>query len=117
MATRNKVQSDVETLRKAILSTYSDRATELDGQFQARVAPLLGTLDELLADKLDAASNAADAQQRSELVEEARQIIERHRDYLAASPIIADLDANPFVPLAIQKTVATTLAALSNTVR
>ena len=70
-----------------------------------------------LADKLDAASNAADAQQRSELVEEARQIIERHRDYLAASPIIADLDANPFVPLAIQKTVATTLAALSNTVR
>ena len=117
VATRNKVQSDVETLRKAILSTYSDRATELDGQFQARVAPLLGTLDELLADKLDAASNAADAQQRSELVEEARQIIERHRDYLAASPIIADLDANPFVPLAIQKTVATTLAALSNTVR
>jgi hypothetical protein len=117
VATRNKVQSDVETLRKAILSTYSDRATELDGQFQARVAPLLGTLDESLADKLDAASNAADAQQRSELVEEARQIIERHRDYLAASPIIADLDANPFVPLAIQKTVATTLAALSNTVR
>jgi hypothetical protein len=117
VATRNKVQSDVETLRKAILSTYSDRATELDGQFQARVAPLLGTLDESLADKLDAASNAADAQQRSELVEEARQIIERHRDYLAASPIIADLDANPFVPLAIQKTVATTLAALSNTVQ
>ena len=114
MATQ-QVQSDVD-VAKAILSTYSDRATGLDGKFRARVAPLLGTLDGSLADKLDAASNAADAQQRSELVEEARQI-ERHRDYLAASPIIADLDANPFVPLAIQKTVATTLAALSNTVR
>ena len=78
---------------------------------------MLESLDESLADKLDEATNTEDPEQRSRRVGEAREIIERYGAFLANDPIIADLDANPFVPLAIQQTVATTLATLAKTVR
>ncbi len=74
---------------------------------------MLATLDESLADKLDEATNATDPAARARLVEEAKAIIGRYEAYLSGEPLIADLDANPFAPLAIQQTVSATLAALA----
>ena len=61
--------------------------------------------------------NATDAAARAKLVAEAKEIIARYQGVVASEPIIAALDDNPFVELAIQKTLSTTLTALAASVR
>jgi hypothetical protein len=78
---------------------------------------MLSVLDRSLAVKLDEVNKATDATQRAQLVQEARQIMQRYEAYVANEPLIAKLDANPFVPVAIEKTLKATLAALAKTVR
>lgn len=119
VATRAKVESDIARLHGALTSTYQGHgaAEHLEKAFQARVEVMLNALDHSLAEKLDEVSQAADAGQRAQLVQEARQIMQRYESYLASEPLIAKLDANPFVPVAIEKTLTATLAALSKAVR
>ena len=119
VATRAKVESDIAKLHGALTSTYQGHgaAEHLEKAFQARVEVMLNALDHSLAEKLDEVSQAADAGQRAQLVQEARQIMQRYESYLASEPLIAKLDANPFVPVAIEKTLTATLAALSKAVR
>jgi len=50
-------------------------------------------------------------------VQQARAIMQRYEAYVANEPLIAKLDTNPFVPVAIQKTLTATLTALSNALR
>jgi hypothetical protein len=118
LAARKKVESEIDKLRSEIIATYQADgiAAEIEKRYRERVAPVLGTLDESLADKLEEATNATDAAQRAKLVEEAKQIMQRYETYLAGEKIIADLDSNPFVPLAIQQTISATLTALSKAV-
>jgi len=118
IATRNKVEAEIEKLRAEIVAAYQAEgiATEIDKAYTARVAPVLATLDDSLTAKLGEAAGATDPAARGRLVEEARAIIGRYQAYLAGEPLIADLDANPFAPLMIQKTVSATLAALANAV-
>jgi hypothetical protein len=42
--------------------------------------------------------------------------MQSYQDYLAREPLIAMLDNNPFVSLSIEKTLTTTLSALSRAV-
>ncbi len=118
LAARNKVASEIDKLRTQIVATYQENgiAADLEKAYQTRVAPVLTTLDESLADKLDEATNATDAAKRGELVTEARAIMDKYAQYLAGEPLIADLDDNPFVPLAIRATIGGTLNALSKAV-
>jgi hypothetical protein len=119
LAVRKKMETDLETLRKEILAYYKDQdiAPDLDARYAERVAPVLANLDEALADTLDMATNATDATQRTKLVTESRQIIKRYQDFMASEPIFGELDSNPFVPLAITKTMTATLATLAAAVR
>jgi hypothetical protein len=119
VATRAKVESDIARLHGALTSTYRGHgaAEHLEKAFQARVEAMMNALDHSLAEKLDEVNQAADAGQRARLVQEARQIMQRYESYLASEPLIAKLDANPFVPVAIEKTLTATLAALSKAVR
>jgi hypothetical protein len=119
VATRAKVESDIAKLHGALTSAYQGHgaAEILEKAFQTRVDALLNALDESLADKLDEVNRATDAAQRAQLVQQARQIMQRYESYLAGEPLIARLDANPFVPVAIEKTLTATLAALSKAVR
>jgi len=119
VATRAKVESDIAKLHGALTSTYQGHgaAEHLEKAFQARVEAMMNALDHSLAEKLDEVNQAADAGQRARLVQEARQIMQRYESYLASEPLIAKLDANPFVPVAIEKTLTATLAALSKAVR
>ena len=73
---------------------------------------MLDTLDLRLAHHLDEA-DLASGQARTEKLAESKAIIAEYVAFLQHEPLIADLDSNPFVPLAIQKTVGTTLAALA----
>ena len=54
---------------------------------------------------------------RGKLVREAQQIITRYQAYLDSEPLIAKLDSNPFVPVAVHKTLTASLTALAKTVR
>jgi len=119
VATRAKVESDIARLHGALTSTYQGHgaAEHLEKAFQARVEVMMNAFDHSLAEKLDEVNQAADAGQRAQLVQEARQIMQRYESYLAGEPLIAKLDANPFVPVAIEKTLTATLAALSKAVR
>jgi hypothetical protein len=118
LAARKKVESEIEKLRGAIVAAYQDEgiAPELEKAYRERVAPVLTGLDERLADKLDAATNETDPNKRAALVAEAKQIMADYQAFLASEKIIADLDDNPFVPLAIRQTVSATLATLAKAV-
>jgi len=118
LAARKKVESEIDKLRSEIVATYKDDgiADQLESSFRTRVAPVLTSLDESLADKLDEVANATDPTVRAGLVAEAKAIMQRYQDYLSSESLIADLDDNPFVPLSIQQTVSATLSALEKAV-
>jgi hypothetical protein len=115
VAARNKVESEVGKLHAEMTTVYKDHGfgAHLDKFFHAKVEPILTNLDEALAEKLDEVNNATDPAEHAKLVQEARGIIQRYESYVAGEKLIADLDDNPFVPLAIQKTLTATLTTLS----
>ncbi len=119
IAARAKVESEIAKLRGALSSAYQGHgaATELEKAFQTRVESMLDALDDSLAEKLDEVNKALDPGQRAQRVQEAQQIMQRYQSYVAGEPLIAKLDANPFVPVAIEKTLTATLSALSKAVR
>jgi hypothetical protein len=112
---RQKIDADVSKLHAAISAAYQGRAVadDLEKAFSAQTGRVLGSLDASLADKLSELANAKDSGQHAALVAEARQIVQRYASYVASEPIIAALDANPFVPIAIQETVSTSLTDLA----
>jgi hypothetical protein len=117
-ATHQKVVADIEKLRAELVATYQAEglAGDVEKRYSAVVAPLMDTLDDSLADKLDEVTNATDPALRTQLVAEAREIITRYTGVLS-NPVVADLDTNPFVPMSIQKTLSATLTGLSAAVR
>jgi hypothetical protein len=118
IAARKRVEDELEKLRAEIVATYQDDgiAGDLEARYRTRVAGILTTLDESLSEKLNEVASATDISQRSKLIGEARGIMERYQSFMASEPLIADLDNNPFLPLTIRQTVATTLSALENVV-
>ncbi len=119
LAARKKVESDIETLRQRIIDTFKDDAIapQLETSYKTRVAPVLATLDDSLADTLDDASNATDPAKRAELVKEAKAIMQKYAQYLTSEPLIKELDENPFMPLSIRATVGGTISTLSKAIR
>ncbi len=113
---QRRVEADVEKLRDALAATYAGQAVaaEVDAKFQAKVAPVLSTFDDSLMTVLDKLEEAAEAQ-RAPLIAEARAILKTYLTYAMSEPLLADLDANPFVPLTIRSTVTTTLSSLAKT--
>lgn len=118
LAARGKMVSDIEKLRGEIVATYAadGLASQLQQAYTTRVSPLMAELDEELADKLDAATNATDPVARGKLVQEARAAIDRYTRFLASETLFNDLDDNPFVKLGIRQTIGGTLAALAKAV-
>lgn len=118
VATRSRVQTDLDKLRAALVASYQDDgiADEIESRFRSRVAPVMQGLDASLAEKLEQASGAADAQTRAARVAEAQAILQRCQAFIDGEPLLADLDANPFVPLEIRKTLTATLSALERAV-
>ncbi len=119
IATRKKVEADVEKLRAALMDAYKDEdiVPELDKRFRDVTSPIMLQLDESLADTLDEATNATDPAQRAQKVADARAIIGRYQAFLAGDKVIAQLDENPLVPVAIAATLNATLTSLSGAIR
>jgi len=115
--TLTTVEGEVEKLRSAMAGHYKGHgfADHLDRVFAAKIEPMMGKLDRSLIAKLDAMTKTGDHAAHIQLVGEARTIIKNFESYLAGEPIIAKLDANPFVPLGIQKKLTFALETLNST--
>ena len=70
-----------------------------------------------MSDKLDEVINETDPAKRAARVAEARSMLDRYESFLSSEPLIAALDANPLMPMAIAKTMSGVLKALSASVR
>ena len=116
LAARKKVDGDINKLHGEFMAAFKDhaKADDIGAAFQKRVGGVMDKLDERLAHKLDEMAKNTDAAQHAKLVQEAKQLVDNYQSYLASEPLIATLDNNPFTPLAIQKTMTATLAALGN---
>jgi hypothetical protein len=118
MATRKKIEGDIGKLHGAFNSAFKGHpmGPDLGAAFKARADKVLEALDEALAHKLDAVTRNTDASQHAKLVQEAKQIMQRYEATVANDSTIAALDANPFAPLAIRKTLTATLSTLSKAI-
>lgn len=118
VATRKKIEADLAKLKSTVMAACQgvDIESALEAGFREKVEPVLGQLDESLAQKLQEVNGANDAAQREKLVREAKGIIQRYQAFVASSSTIAHLDANPFVPLTISKTLTATLSTLDRAV-
>ena len=118
VATRQKVESDLDKLHAKIIADYKDHGhlADIEKFFRAKVEPVLDSLDDSLARKFDEIASNADPAQHADLVRGAKQIMAKYKSYIAGEPFIAGLDTNPFMPLAIEKTLAATLSTLEKVI-
>ncbi len=112
---RQKIDTDIEKLHAAMSAVYQGRgvAGDLEKAFRTQTGRVLNSLDASLADKLAELANAGNSSQHATLIAEARQIAQRYTAYVANEPMIAALDANPFVSIAIQDTITSSLSELT----
>ena len=115
---RGKVEADIEKLRAQLVETYKDDglAGEIESRFRARVVPVLAALGANFPARLAAASGATDPNARAAQIKEAQEILASCKAFIDSEPLLADLDANPFVPLTIRQTMSATVAALEKVV-
>jgi len=118
-ATRKKIDSEVAKLSAALEKAYADDglADEVTKQFKQRLDPVLAKFDSGLEKTLDAASSATDAQQRAQLVAQAKQQISSYQQFIGQEPLLKQLESNPFVPISVVGTLQATLTALAAAVR
>jgi hypothetical protein len=117
-AALKRVQDDFGKLQQAMVQHYDGKpfATELEKLLQAKVTPIITTLDQALASKLEDAGKSTDGAEQQKLLGEARQMIGQYESFVTGNDLLAQLDANPFVPLQTQKTLVATLGALKKSV-
>jgi hypothetical protein len=118
-ATRQKVQGDLGKLHDQFGSAFKghEQEDQITKAFRDRVGTVLDALDEGLADALDSVNKAKDPGERAQLVQQARTLLQKYQQHVATDPTIAALDSNPFVPLAVAKTMSATIDALSRSIR
>lgn len=115
LATRAKVDADIQKLSRIVLSMDHGDAfgDQLEQMFFKAVDPVLSTLDDSLAGILSEAENAADRAELDRLLDQARTTIGLYQQFVADNATIRKLDANPFMPVAIGKTLGASLRVLS----
>lgn len=118
VAALKRVQDDVGKLSVAMVQHYDGKpfAAELEKLLAAKVAPIMTTLDQALATKLDEAGKSSDGAEQQKLLGEARQMIGQYESFVTGNDLLAQLDDNPFVPLQTHKTLVATLGALKKSV-
>ncbi len=121
LAARQKVHGELDQLRTEIRDTFADEDEPTFPDLENRLTGLdaiLATLDESLADTLDAALNAGqDEARRSEHHRQAQAQIADFLAYVDADPLLSAIDANPFVPVTVHALLQSTLKALSQALR
>lgn len=114
-ATLKKVRADGVKLTSAMVDRFDGESDQGEAQRAAgRVDESLARFNEDLTEILDEALNAEDPEDRAALNAEAASVIDGFLKDLDADPVITLLDTNPFVPVAIHKTLSSTLKTLAS---
>ncbi len=115
---RNKIQAELASLEKAIIEAAKGEDEEVFNQVKGKTSLLydiLGKRDEVLMDKLDEGLNAdTDSPAQIKAYGEAGKLVEDYVKYLNGSPLVQEIDANPFKPVAVKKTLDQTLKVLAS---
>ena len=115
-ATRAKVQSEITAAVKEATSHHgqdSDEGEVVRKAFES----VLRKLDDRLAAKLEQAVKASDGAAHAKLVSEAQGTIKEYQTFIDGSPLVAELDKNPYHPVTVRKTMDAALAVLSKAVQ
>ena len=119
MATRAKVDADIQKLSEFIMSIDHNGAfgDDLEQNFLAVVDPVLSTLDDSLTGYLTEAEHAKNEETVKRALTQARSTIDLFQKFVAANKTIKELDSNPFMPIAVASTLTTSLSALAAALR
>ena len=112
---RSRVETDLGSLRQALASTYAESAAagEIASRFQAKAGPLLARFDARLAGALDAMAAEADPARREALKDAASALVAEYGAFAEGDAFLADVDANPFVPLELRAAARGALAEVA----
>ena len=114
---RKKIQSELESLEKAILDAAKDEDPEIFSEIKGKTSTLheiLGQRDENLMDKLDEGLNAEkDSPSQLKAYDEASKLVKDYVGFVNGSPLVQEIDSNPFKPVAVKKTLDATLKVLA----
>jgi hypothetical protein len=113
-AARKKVAAEIKALQAKILETFKG-----DADFPQAVAAAQSLqqkwtdIDGRLYSKLEEGLNAADPKKREACHDEAGKLIDECLSKVTGDDVLKTLDANPFVPVTVFKTLNSTLGVLS----
>jgi hypothetical protein len=114
---REKIQSELQSLEKAILEAARDEDPEIFAEIKGKTSKLyeiLGVRNEKLMDKLDEGFNAEkDSPAQIKAYGEASKLVKDYVSFVNGSPLVQEIDANPFKPVAVKKTLDQTLKVLA----
>lgn len=117
---RSQMRSKLDRLKAAIAEAYADQPQVLKAIRQnfGELDRIFEKLDDRLDDTLDKALSAADANDRSILVEQTREIIADYTAVMDSDPLLEQLDGNPFgVEMKFKETLGKVLPALTGLTR
>jgi len=113
--TRKQVRAELQKLEAKIVADCQGESDIADIQAGTKnLYTLLEVLDERLIDKLDEALNATEAAQRQRLHLQAREIVDEYIEFIDTDDLVADIDSNGFVDVAVRSTLTRTLNALAS---
>ena len=114
-ATRAKVDNELQKLVKAVMAAAEgeEMVKGFEEEFQKVVGPMLDEIDGELSDVMQKAAAEKDGEKRRKLMEHARGRMEHHRKSVESNEIIVNIDSNPFLQVAVGKTLTSTLNTLS----
>lgn len=114
---RTQIQSDLTSLEKAIHDAASDEAPEVFAEIKGKTSALydiLGTRNEKLIDKLDEGLSAEkDSPAQLKAYNEAGKLVKDYASFVNGSPLVQEIDSNPFKPVNVKKTLDKTLQDLA----
>ncbi len=112
--TQTKVRTDLGKLRAALGEAYADHPMQgqIQASFDAKVGPVLAQFDDRVLDSLDEVM-AAPEPGRETLLAQTRALLKQALEFALKDPIVAELDANPFAPLAIRAEVGKKIATMA----
>lgn len=116
---RKVVDTNIEEVKRAIKGHYAHEHPSLLKEIDQNLAKLDAITDKLdhrIADALAKAHAAKDEAARKAELKSAKTILAEYIGYVKSEPLIAHLDANPWVKIDLRNTLTTTLTHMAQSI-
>ncbi len=115
--TRARIHAEIGKLQSGIVAHYDGHPgiADIGAAATSGLESILDRLDARLTDQLHAYARL-DGSRRREAAAAIRDTLQDYRDFAAGSPLVQEIDDNPFVPVAVRKTIEASISALSRSI-